>query len=114
MGRLSQYQDKQVFRFDLPAPYSGEWIECPTQVPINAILELMTLGPTPTPEGMETLMVGMQSVITGWSFTDDDDQPLPVNRETLGQIPWSLWTALLEAYGTGLQGLDPKAPRAGD
>ena len=109
MGRLSQYRNADTFRFHLPEPFSGEWIECPQEVPVARLAALLELGDNPNPAGLAAMLAVMSRLVTGWSFTDDDDVPLPVTQETLGDLPQDLWAAIIEAYLGGLARLNPKA-----
>ena len=108
MGRISQYESRNVFTFHLPAPYAEEWIECRQWVPMSDLMALMAMGEGPDSGGMARLLEVMPRLVTKWSFTDEDDKPLPVTAETLGMLSPGMWTSLVEAYLAGIASLDPK------
>ena len=109
MGRLSQYQSRNTFQFHLPAPYEGEWIKMRQDAPMGDLLALMSLDEEKAREGLGIAVSVMPRLIVEWSFTDDEDQPLPVTEASVRLVPTTLWVAITEALLEGMASVNPKA-----
>ena len=109
MGRLSQYQTRNTFQFHLPAPYEGEWIKMRQETPMGDLLALMSLDEGDPVATLGVVVDVMPRLIVDWSFTDDADQPLAINEESVRQVPVNLWAAITEALLEGLVSINPKA-----
>ena len=93
---------RKILKFGLPS-FPGSEIEMYDGLLTSQALDLGKAG-----SDYETGIVLLQNIIKSWSFVDETEKPLAINKESLGMLPMKDFKILMDKVNETMDFLEKK------